>query len=70
MQFHDKMISIHLLFSLLSLKQNKPAPCSYFSGPLVSGAQNCRFTSPDINSIIIEASVQLNICSSPAVIIV
>lgn len=40
--FITKWLFLVLLFiSLLNLKQNKPAPCRYCSGPLASGALNC-----------------------------
>lgn len=67
MQFHHKMNSIYPFIPLLNLKQNKPAPCSYFGGPLASGAQDRHSTNKDIKSLITQASSQLNICSLPAV---
>lgn len=39
---NDFHLFIYLFISLLKLKQNKPAPCRYCSGPLASGALNCR----------------------------
>lgn len=43
---------------VINLKQKKPSACSYVSGPLVSGAQNCRSSNKDIKSIIIQAFLQ------------